>query len=173
MTKDVFIREIRQSEAMLYHVAKSILKNDSDCADAVQETLLKAYEKLYTLKQDQFFRTWITRILINECNGILRKRKCVIPYEEYMQKTRVFEEKKYTHLYMAILELPEELRILVTLYYIEGFSQKEIAEILSMREGTIKSRLSRARALLKEILTEAEICSRSKETEATAKLQLR
>ena len=54
MTRDVFIREIRQSESMLYHVAKSILKNDSDCADAVQETLLKAYEKLHTLKQDQF-----------------------------------------------------------------------------------------------------------------------
>ena len=46
MTKDVFIKEIRRSEAMMYHVAKSILKNDSDCADAVQETLLKAYEKL-------------------------------------------------------------------------------------------------------------------------------
>lgn len=164
MTKDVFIREIRQSEAMLYHVARSILKNDSDCGDAVQETLLKAYEKLHTLKQEQFFRTWITRILINECNGILRKRKRVISYEEYMQETRVFEEKKYTHLYMAILKLPEELRILVTLYYIEGFSQKEIAEILDMQEGTIKSRLSRARRFLREILTEAETGSRSRET---------
>ena len=173
MTKDVFIKEIRRSEAMMYHVAKSILKNDSDCADAVQETLLKAYEKLHTLKQNQFFRTWLTRILINECNGILRKKKCVIPYEEYIQKTREIAEKKYTHLYMAILELPEELRILVTLYYIEGFPQKEIGEILSMREGTIKSRLSRARALLKEILTEDEICSRSKEAEASTKLQLR
>ena len=173
MTKDVFIREIRKSEAMLYHVAKSILKNDSDCGDAVQETLLKAYEKLHTLKQDQFFRTWITRILINECNGILRKKKYMISYEEYMQETRVFEEKKYTHLYMAILELPEELRILVTLYYIEGFSQKEIAEILGMQEGTIKSRLSRARRLLREILTEADACSRSKETKDGTRLQLR
>nr|WP_297885649.1 sigma-70 family RNA polymerase sigma factor [uncultured Blautia sp.] len=173
MTKDVFIREIRKSEAMLYHVAKSILKNDSDCGDAVQETLLKAYEKLHTLKQDQFFRTWITRILINECNGILRKKKHMISYEEYMQETRVFEEKKYTHLYMAILELPEELRILVTLYYIEGFSQKEIAEILGMQEGTIKSRLSRARRLLREILTEADACSRSKETKGGTRLQLR
>ena len=171
MTRDVFIREIRQSESMLYHVAKSILKNDSDCGDAVQETLLKAYEKLHTLKQDQFFRTWITRILINECNGILRKKKHMISYEEYMQETRVFEEKKYTHLYMAILELPEELRILVTLYYIEGFSQKEIAEILHMQEGTIKSRLSRARALLKEQLTEEGSYLPVKAT--GAKMQLR
>lgn len=84
MTKDAFIREVREAEAMLYHVSKSILKNDSDCGDAVQETLLKAYEKLPTLKREKFFRTWITRILINECKGILRRRKNVIPYEDYI-----------------------------------------------------------------------------------------
>ena len=72
---------------------------------------------------------------------------------------------------MAILNLPEELRILVTLYYIEGFSQKEIAEILHMQEGTIKSRLSRARALLKEQLTEEGSYLPVKAT--GAKMQLR
>ena len=72
------IKEVHDAEAMLYHVAKSILKNDADCCDAVQETLLKAYEKLDTLKKEKFFRTWITRILINECNGIIRKRKNII-----------------------------------------------------------------------------------------------
>ena len=86
MTKDVFIKEVRDAEAMLYHISKSILKNDSDCGDAVQETILKAYEKLPTLKKEKYFRTWITRILINECKGILRKRKNVIPYEEYMEQ---------------------------------------------------------------------------------------
>ena len=78
MTKSAFIKEVHDAEAMLYHVAKSILKNDADCCDAVQETLLKAYEKLDTLKKEKFFRTWITRILINECNGIIRKRKNII-----------------------------------------------------------------------------------------------
>ena len=52
MTKDVFIKEVRDAEAMLYHISKSILKNDSDCGDAVQETILKAYEKLPTLKKE-------------------------------------------------------------------------------------------------------------------------
>ena len=66
MTKSAFIKEVHDAEAMLYHVAKSILKNDADCCDAVQETLLKAYEKLDTLKKEKFFRTRITRILINE-----------------------------------------------------------------------------------------------------------
>lgn len=156
MTKDAFIREVREAEAMLYYVSKSILKNDSDCGDAVQETLLKAYEKLPTLKREKFFRTWITRILINECKGILRRRKNVIPYEDYMDNARMFEENRYDHLYMAIMELPEDLRILVTLYYIEGFSQKEISEILEIPTGTIKSKLSRARDSLKEQLSNEE-----------------
>ena len=156
MTKDAFIREVRNVEAMLYHISKSILKNDSDCGDAVQETLLKAYEKLPMLKEEKFFRTWITRILINECKGILRKQKKVVPYEDYMGNERLSEENRYHHLYMAIMELPEDLRILVTLYYIEGFSQKEISEILEIPEGTIKSRLSRARDFLKTQLSYEE-----------------
>ena len=156
MTKDVFIKEVRDAEAMLYHISKSILKNDSDCGDAVQETILKAYEKLPTLKKEKYFRTWITRILINECKGILRKRKNVIPYEEYMDNMRLTEEDSYSHLYMAIMELPEDLRILVTLYYLEGFSLKEISEALEIPEGTIKSRLSRAREFLKVQLSEEE-----------------
>ena len=124
MTKDAFIREVRNAETMLYHISKSILKNDADCGDAVQETLLKVYEKLPMLKEEKFFRTWITRILINECKGILRKQKKVVPYEDYMDNERLSEENRYHHLYMAIMELPE---------------------------GTIKSRLSRARDFLKFI----------------------
>ena len=156
MMKDAFIREVRNAETMLYHISKSILKNDADCGDAVQETLLKAYEKLPMLKEEKFFRTWITRILINECKGILRKQKKVVQYEDYMGNERLSEENRYHHLYMAIMELPEDLRILVTLYYIEGFSQKEISEILEIPEGTIKSRLSRARDFLKTQLSDEE-----------------
>ena len=157
MTKDAFIREVRDAEAMLYHISKSILKNDSDCGDAVQETILKAYEKLPILKKEKYFRTLITRILINECRGdSSEKEKNVIPYEEYMDNMRLTEEDSYSHLYMAIMELPEELRILVTLYYLEGFSQKEISEALDIPDGTIKSRLSRAREFLKVKLSEEE-----------------
>lgn len=129
MTKDAFIREVRNAETMLYHISKSILKNDADCGDAVQETLLKVYEKLPMLKEEKFFRTWITRILINECKGILRKQKKVVPYEDYMDNERLSEENRYHHLYMAIMELPE---------------------------GTIKSRLSRARDFLKVQLSDEE-----------------
>ena len=151
MTKEKFMAEVRASETMLYCVAKSVLKSDADCADAVQEALLIAYEKKNTLKKEKFFRTWLTRILINECYKICNRNKNIVPYEDYMQSGRI-EEKKYSGLYQAVLDLPEELRILVTLYYLEGFSQKEISKILEMREGTIKSRLSRARKMLREKL---------------------
>ena len=113
----------------MIHISKSILKNDADCGDAVQETLLKVYEKLPMLKEEKFFRTWITRILINECKGILRKQKKVVPYEDYMDNERLSEENRYHHLYMAIMEIPE---------------------------GTIKSRLSRARDFLKVQLSDEE-----------------
>lgn len=156
MTKEKFIAEVRASEAMLYHVSKSILKNDADCADAVQEALLKGYEKLHTLKSEEFFKTWITRIVIHESYKILKKNKNMISYEDYMEPARLWEEGRYSHLYLAILNLPQELKVLVTLYYLEGFSQKEISEILNIREGTIKSRLSRARKMLKEDLTGEE-----------------
>ena len=156
MTKDVFIKEVWDAEAMLYHISKSILKNDSDCGDAVQETILKAYEKLPTLKKEKYFRTWITKILINECNGILRKRKNVIPYEEYMDNMKMTEEDRYSHLYMAIMELPEDLRILVTLYYLEGFSQKEISEALDIPEGTVRQRIARGKILIQEALDRLE-----------------
>ena len=77
MTKDAFIREVRDAEAMLYHISKSILKNDSDCGDAVQETILKAYEKLPTFKERKIFPNMDHKDLINECKGdSSEKKKC-------------------------------------------------------------------------------------------------
>lgn len=156
MKQQEFIDAARDAETTMYHVAMSILKNDTDCADAVQEALMIAYEKLHTLKQDAYFKTWIIRILIHECYRISKKKKKIIPYEEYMQDQKTYETGKYTDLYLAILELPQELRLIITLYYINGFSIKEVSEIINIKEGTVKSRLSKARGLLKHRLGEKE-----------------
>ena len=75
MTKSAFIKEVHDAEAMLYHVAKSILKNDADCCDAVQETLLKAYEKLDTLKKEKFC----------EDRGSPSEPVCRLPYQPRMR----------------------------------------------------------------------------------------
>ena len=107
MNKEEFTAEVLKAEKSLYHIAKSILKNDEDCADAMQNAILSAYQKLHTLKQDVFFRTWITRILINESYQIIRSRKVQVSYEDYMDDRRTEDRARYSELYLAVLELSE------------------------------------------------------------------
>ena len=165
MKREAFIAAVQESEKTMYHVAMSILKNDSDCADAVQQALMVAFEKLHTLKQERFFKTWLIRILINECYRIQRYQKKHMPYEECIMASKEWHQDNYTDLYLAIMELPEKLRVLVTLYYLDGYSVKETAAIMEMNEGTVKSRLSKARQMLKLQLDGAEpvLCQKNGE----------
>ena len=156
MQQQEFIQAVRDAEATLYHVAMSILRNDADSADAVQEALLKAFEKLDTLKEKKYFKTWLIRILIHECYQMKRRSKRLVPYEEYVENAPGKEDKLYTYLYAAIDDLPEDLRIAVTLFYIEGFSIAEIAEMLETRENTVKTRLYRGRNQLRKSLGDKE-----------------
>lgn len=79
---EAFSRLFRQLESQLYRLAKTILLKDEDCADALQETTLKVYKGLTNLKQPKFFKTWVIRILINECNQLLRMRERTIAVAE-------------------------------------------------------------------------------------------
>ena len=90
MTNEEFVRHISDARSSMYHVAKAILKNDEDCADAIGEAVLRAFDKIDTLKQEKYFKTWLTRILLNECYKILNHRHEEVLYEEYMEKS---EEK--------------------------------------------------------------------------------
>ena len=81
MDRERFIAEIEACSGMLYRVAWSILRNNADCEDALQDTALKAWEKRNRLRDDRFFRTWITRILINACYDTQRKRRRTVPLE--------------------------------------------------------------------------------------------
>lgn len=152
MNREEFTAEVLKAEKSLYHIAKSILDNDEDCADAMQNAILLAYQKLHTLKQDAFFRTWITRILINESCQIIRRRKNHMSYEDYMDDRETEDRSRYSELYLAVLELPENYRIPFVLHYVEGYSVKEIGSILKLSESAVKVRLHRARNLMKERL---------------------
>ena len=83
MKKEELGELIIASEDMMYHVAKTLLYCDADCADAIQETIVKAFSKLHTLKSDVYAKTWLTRILINECYTVMRKEKKVVSLEDY------------------------------------------------------------------------------------------
>lgn len=144
---------ILASEDSMYHVAKALLYNDADCQDAIQEAIAKAFDKIGTLKQDTYAKTWLLRILINECYEIMRKEKKIISLETCEQEEPWMERQDYSDLYEALMGLTEEARLTVTLYYMEGYNIREIARMTKVTESAVKSRLARARTKLKEELS--------------------
>lgn len=158
MTREQLGTLILDSERQLYSTAKTILSDDHDCADAIQETIVKAFSKIGTLRNDKYAKTWLIRILINECYTLLRKSSKLVPLEEMseMAEMNVDKNTDYSDLYKALNSLKEELRLPVILYYIEDFSIKEIAQILEISEGAVQKRLARARGKLKRDLQESE-----------------
>ncbi|WP_060861993.1 sigma-70 family RNA polymerase sigma factor [Paenibacillus riograndensis] len=151
---EAFIRLFRQLETQLYRLAKTILTQDEDCADALQETTLKVYKGLASLKQPKFFKTWVIRILINECNQLLRMRERTVAVAEIPEETAAsyahFEDSGNVDLQSCINRLDESLRLAIVLFYYEDLSIKQIAGVLGISEGAVRARLHRARRLLSE-----------------------
>jgi len=154
--QQAFTELIKTYEEDLYRTAKSILKKDSDCADAIQETIIKVYKKLPTLREPSYFKTWMTRILINECRSMLKLRKKVIPVEQFYTQHHTHEHWNEVELKEIIEELDQKLKVTVTLYYIQDFKTHEISEILDIPQGTVKSRLAQARKELSKALKQQE-----------------
>ncbi len=154
MTKNEFSEKVLESEQTLYRISMSMLKNEADCEDAVQTAILTAYEKLGSLREERYFRTWLVRILINVCNMQLKKRSRVISLEDAtgVPEPSLLSHTESTELRLAIEALPVKIRQAVVLYYIEDFSVSEIKNILKIPEGTVKSRLSKGRSHLRRIL---------------------
>ena len=150
MTNEEFVRHVKDAEKSMYRVSKTILYRDEDCADAIQNAILKAFDKLDTLKNEKYFVTWLMRILMNECYQMLRNRHEEVSYEEYMEN----EESTYSNseVYEALMELEDIYRIPFVLHYIEGYSTKEIAKILDISLSNVKIRLQRARIKLQDML---------------------
>lgn len=154
MTKEQLGKLIIASEDTMYRVAKTLLRSDADCGDAIQEAIVKAFSNIHTLKKDSYAKTWLIRIVINECYAVMRKEKRVVSLENYITEEQAEEREDYSDLYEAISRLPEEARLSVTLYYMEGYSIKEIAALMNTTESAVKNRLSRARAKIRVELTE-------------------
>lgn len=152
MTKEQLGNLIIASQDTMYHVAKTLLRNDADCADAIQEAIVKAFSGLHTLRRDSYAKTWLVRIVINECYAIMRREKRLLSLEDISLEQAEQEEGDYSDLYEAVSRLPHEIRLTVTLYYMEGYRIKEIAALMKTTESAVKNRLMRARAKLKEEL---------------------
>lgn len=156
MTKNELGEHIISWQDHLYRVAKTLLYNDADCSDAIQNAIVKAFTNIATLKNDKYAKTWMIRILINECYSIMRKENKLVSLESIPEQD--YEQKDYSDLYEALMTLPEDQRMAVALYYSEGFSVKEIAEIENTTDSAIKNRLFKARGKLKNLLEGKERC---------------
>ncbi len=150
---EAFIKLIKPFELQMYNMAKAILRHDEDCADAMQEAILKAYKSLSSLKQASLFKTWLFRILINECNMILRKKSHVVPLLNLDQAEHITPSLDVNiDLREAVYRLEEVSRTIVILHYFRDLPLRQIAEMLDLNEGAVKTRLHRARITLSEWL---------------------
>lgn len=149
--QDAFVKLIEKNKMSLYKTAKSYLKNEDDVADAIQDTILSAYEHIGELRNVSYFKTWITRILMNHCNDLLRRQKR-LSSAEWTEDKAVFVSADDSAFYELLEELPEDVRMIFLLYYGEGFTTKEVAQILELNENTVKSKLKRGRKKLKQAI---------------------
>lgn len=149
MDKDFFVREIEAQSGLLYRVAYTILRNDDACRDAMQDTALKAWEKRNTLREERFFRTWLTRILINTCYDTRKKQSRLVSMEEIPESEAPPPEP---WLQMALQNLPEKLRLPLVLCYSEGMTYAEAAQTLHLTEAALRGRIHRAKQQLRKEL---------------------
>ncbi|AAO35223.1 RNA polymerase [Clostridium tetani] len=150
--KASFVKLIRHYEKYFYVVSKSILDKDEDCADAIQETILNCYKNIKSLNNPKCFKAWFTKCLINNCYKILKNNKKIILLDEIEDKKYSKDEFYLVELNHLLSTLDEDLKTVIFLYYFEDLSVKDISNAINVKEGTVKSRLHRARTKLYDIL---------------------
>lgn len=154
MDEQTFTKKLLESEQMLYRIACGLLRSETDRQDAMQETALKAWTHRKSLREERYFKTWITRILINECHSLCRKIAREIPIEEVPNSSPTDHDA--TEIRLMLESLPTKQRIPMVLHYMEGFSLEEIARTQRIPVGLVKSRMFQARKRLRVEMSEEE-----------------
>ena len=153
---DAFDQLMRTQLQKMYRIAISILQNEEDAADAIQETVFKCWQKIGQVRNDKYFETWLVRILINQCNDILKDRKKIIYLDDIPEIAH--EDHYFTNEWKMVLAgLNEKYRVIMELYYVDGFSTKEIAKMLHIRDATVRSRMTRGRRQLEQLLGKGRV----------------
>jgi RNA polymerase sigma-70 factor (ECF subfamily) len=139
----------------IYAAAFNICKSAADAEDVVQDTFLQYYMTKKEFDDEKHIRYWILRVAINKAKNIQSsfRRKKEMSLEDYVE-TLTFETPESRELFEEVMKLPEKYRVVIHLFYYEDYSVKEIAKILRTTESSVKVRLSRGRAKLKDSLKE-------------------
>ena len=148
--KDLLEKTILEHQRMLYRIAFSIIKDEQLALDAVQETIVKAYSQIHQLRQPEYIKTWLVRILINNCNSLYRENRRSVPFDELPETVPAAPPPSDLEFFEMLRSLPPDSRLIFQLYYGERFTTREIAGMLKMNESTVKSRLSRGKKQLRE-----------------------
>lgn len=148
----VFVKIVTDNKAGLYREAYSYLLNKEDAEDAVGNTILKAYTHIKDLQNVKKMKSWIYSILINECKNIIRHNSRINQSTFSVDECVYKAPEDESDIYDFIIRLEPIYREIVLLYYYENFKVKEIAQMLHLSEGTIKSRLARARKQIKDFM---------------------
>ena len=154
ISDDVFVEEVRALKKTAFGTAFLILRNTADCEDAMSATIVKAYEHRSKLKKRDSFRAWFLQILRNECYTIMRGRRKVVQTDTLPDPPDAPDPTLALDLRDAVMRLPEVQRNALYLRE-EGYSVEEIAAIMDVPAGTVKSRIARAKESLRLMLEEA------------------
>ena len=149
-----FALAVKRIERLLFSASFAILRNRDACADVVQNALMKAWENRDQLKRSAQFKSWMVQIVTNESKNYLRRRPN-LPLDETIPGAQ--ENQAKLDVEQAVMRLPEATRLIVMLYYFERYPVKSISAILDLPEGTVHSRLFRAREQLRKELSDYEL----------------
>ncbi len=159
--KNAFEQLVREKQNRIYAVCLNMLKNTHDAQDAAQDTFIKAYKNIALFRGDAGLDTWLTKIAVNTCLDILKQRRPNVSIDDDFEAaaeetTESAAEKnvRVAAVRKALNQLPPEVRQILILRDIDGFSYEDIAGIMGLNLGTVRSRIARAREKLKKILLE-------------------
>ena len=154
MTDQQFVPLAQRYMDTIFRVAYSYLRSQADADDVTQDVLIQLYKTDTAFESDDHLKHWLIRVTVNRCKNIFRspwrKVEDIADYENSL----TFEAPEHRELFDAVMALDKRYRLPVLLYYYEGYSQKEVAGLLSLPEETVRTRLFRARGKLKTTLTE-------------------
>ena len=156
-SKEQFVQLAEQYMDTVFRFAFSYLKSKADADDVTQNVLLKLYQTDRDFESEAHLKHWLLRVTANECKTHWRSKWSRMEDFEDYAGSLVFEEPRYSDLFYAVMALDRKYRTVIVLHYYEGYGVAEIANLLGVPQGTVGTRLRRARERLKQYLVE-ETC---------------
>ena len=155
--KGEFCEQIRLCEKAMYSLAFSVVRNESDAEEVISESIYRAYKSFDMLKNENYFKPWILRIVHNTAIELIRKNARIIPTDKCEDTAYVDSESEIVTRFAlrdAVEKLKQPYRTVVVLFYYENLSVSQIAQLTGTNVVAVKKQLSRARRMLREILKE-------------------